>query len=347
MIMEGKMSVTVIVGGQFGSEGKGKVAHFFAREQCAQVAIRVGGPNSGHTVVDVSGRIWILRQLPTASILPNIICIIPAGAYIDVDVLMQEVAITGLHKNRLLIDRNAVIISSKERASEKQWGLRESIGSTATGTGAAVIRRIRRDGSAFLAQHEKRLAPFIHNTLGFLRDRLQKNERILIEGTQGFGLSLLHSRYYPHATSRDTTAAGFISEAGLSPRDVDEIILVIRSFPIRVPGNSGPLRNETDWKTVSHNSGSKIPFIEYTSVTHRIRRVAYFDPEIVRSAIEANVPTQIVLNHLDYVDSNCAKKGILTERTSNFVSEVEKSIGACINYIGFNPISLEERNSYK
>lgn len=69
------MPVTVIVGGQFGSEGKGKVAHFFAQEKKAAVAIRVGGPNSGHTVIDSSGSPIVFRQLPTAALLPHVTCV--------------------------------------------------------------------------------------------------------------------------------------------------------------------------------------------------------------------------------------------------------------------------------
>ena len=81
------MPVTVVVGGQFGSEGKGKVAHFFAQQQHASVAVRVGGSNSGHTVLDSSGTPIIFQQLPTAAILPKIQCVISAGSYIlDVQV---------------------------------------------------------------------------------------------------------------------------------------------------------------------------------------------------------------------------------------------------------------------
>jgi adenylosuccinate synthase len=90
------MPVTVVVGGQFGSEGKGKVAHYLARELGATAAVRVGGPNSGHTVVGPEGRKIIFRQLPTASILPDIVCVLPAGSYVDKEVLFREVRLTGL-----------------------------------------------------------------------------------------------------------------------------------------------------------------------------------------------------------------------------------------------------------
>ena len=102
----------------------------------------------------------------------------------------------------------------------------------------------------------------------FLRAALNRKERVIIEGTQGFGLSVLHSPYYPKATSRDTTAAGFVSEAGLSPLDVDDIVLVIRAFPIRVPGNSGPSPGRDRLADLGREAGwERFPLTERTSVT--------------------------------------------------------------------------------
>ena len=92
------MPVTVVVGGQYGSEGKGKVAHWLAREQRAEFAIRVGGPNSGHTAVQ-NGCLVVLRQLPTPVLSGNVIGIIPAGAYIARDVLLREVEEVGLFRS--------------------------------------------------------------------------------------------------------------------------------------------------------------------------------------------------------------------------------------------------------
>ena len=83
------MPVSVVVGGQYGSEGKGKVAHWLAREQRARYAIRVGGPNSGHTVVE-KGRRTVLRHLPTPTLIDGVTGIVPAGASLDVDVLLRE-----------------------------------------------------------------------------------------------------------------------------------------------------------------------------------------------------------------------------------------------------------------
>lgn len=327
------MPVTVVVGGQFGGEGKGKVAHFLAREMGAKVAVRVGGSNSGHTVVDSTGTPQILRQLPTPSILPDVACVLGAGSYIDVDILFEEIARTGLTLDRLYIDPNAMIVTDDEINAEKTSSLRESIGSTQSGTGAAVIRRISRDSSVRLAKDHEKLKPFIRSVVPFMRDLLTKGDRIIIEGTQGFGLSLLHSPYYPYATSRDTSAAAFVSEAGLSPMDVDDIVLVIRTYPIRVGGNSGPLPNEVDWGTISKESNGGINLTELTSVTKTTRRVAKFDEHIVTMAITTNQPTRIVFNHLDYVDYDSQSSG-LTNKVMEYCKEIECKICRKIDLIG-------------
>jgi adenylosuccinate synthase len=334
------MPVTVIVGGQYGSEGKGKVAFMLARESGAAAAVRVGGSNSGHTVIDESGKPIIFRHLPTAALLPDVVCILPAGTYLDVDLLLSEVSMAGLASNRLLIDPNAMINLAGDRQEERDKLLQESIGSTLSGTGGAVIRRVARNQSTQLAKDEPRLSQFVNPVVPFMREQLSRGHRIVIEGTQGYGLSLLHSPYYPYATSRDTTAAGFVSEAGLSPLDVDDVIMVLRAFPIRVAGNSGPLPEEIDWETVVSESGSPTPLREYTSVTGKLRRVARFQSDIVRKAIMVNAPTRIVLNHLDYIDRLHTHFESVSERMASFVTTVESQIGRVITYLGLGPSSL-------
>ncbi|MCI0562311.1 MAG: adenylosuccinate synthetase, partial [Nitrososphaera sp.] len=160
---------------------------------------------------------------------------------------------------------------------------------------------------------------------------------------QGFGLSLLHSPYYPKVTSRDTTAASFVAEVGLSPLDVTEVILVIRAFPIRVAGDSGPLPNQTDWETVGREGGWASSIVEYTSVTRKVRRVARFDSAVVKEAIQTNAPTTVVLNHVDYVDATCVRTGCITHKIESFVRQVESQIGTSIAYVGLGPTSLLPR----
>ena len=337
------MPVTVVVGGQFGGEGKGKVVHFLAQETKARIAIRVGGSNSGHTVIDPTGSPIIFRHLPTAAILPDVISVLGAGSYINPDILLREIFRIGLPPNRLLIDPNAMIVTEHELNEERNSLLRQSIGSTLSGTGAAVSKRISRDPSTLFARNEKRLEQYVRPVIPVMREHLEAGQRIIIEGTQGFGLSLLHSKYYPYVTSRDTTAAAFVSEAGLSPLDVDDVVLVLRTFPIRVGGNSGPLTNEIDWEVVTNESGTQIPILEYTSVTKIVRRVGRFDPDIARQAIMVNQPSRTVLNHLDYIDTSCKERGMLTEKATAFVVDVELLIGRKIDYFGFGPALLSPR----
>ncbi|MBK8909609.1 MAG: adenylosuccinate synthetase [Rhodospirillales bacterium] len=339
------MPVTVVVGGQFGSEGKGKVACELARRDRASVAVRIGGSNSGHTVVDDQGRTRIFRHLPTAAVLPDTICVIGPGSYLDVDVLLREISGTCLTPARLLIDPNAVIISEAHKEAERQREGARPISSTCSGTGAAVADRVLRAPNVPFASSEPRLQPFVQPTQPFLRQRLTSGERVIIEGTQGFGLSPLHSPFFPHVTSRDTTAAAFVSEAGLSPLDVDEVVLVIRAFPIRVAGaEAGPMPQEIDWDTVTRESGSSTPIVEKTSVTAQIRRVARFDAEIVKRAIRTNAPSLICFNHLDYVDVRC-RHHLLTSRALPLLHDVERQIGRAVDFIGTGADTLSLRRS--
>lgn len=331
------MPVSVVIGGQYGSEGKGKIAYHFAKKQNATAVIRVGGSNSGHTVIDDHGVEWIFRQLPTAVLIPEVICVIPAGAYVNAEVLLKEIQKTGLSSDRLFIDPNAVLITENEIHIENSGALKNEIGSTQSGTGAAVMKRIGRRGDVHFVSEDDRLDQYVRNTQPYLRHLLEEDKRILIEGTQGYGLSVLHSDHYPFVTSRDTSAAGFLAEAGLSPLDVNEVIMVLRSFPIRVGGNSGPLKFETDWESVQSISGKDSSIREYTTVTQRLRRVAHFDPELVRKAIIANNPTTIVLNHLDYIDGRCETNQEITEKAYEFLLSVEERINRKIDYVGVSP----------
>jgi len=337
------MPGSIVVGGQYGSEGKGKIACYLAREMNAAAAIRVGGSNSGHSVVGADGNLFIFRHLPTAAILSDVICVLPAGSYIDADILHREITLSGLDRNRLIIDPLAMIINEADIKAEQAGGLMQHIGSTGSGTGAAVLRRTQRSRNTMLAKDCPSLAEFIEPATPLLRKLLDKGKRIIIEGTQGFGLSLLHSPHYPFATSRDTTAAGFLAETGLSPLDVDDIVMVIRSYPIRVGGNSGPLPGEVDWDYVTIHSGSSVPLVEYTSVTKKKRRVAKFDPSIVLDAIRVNKPTRIALNHIDYLDAVCRAINGITDKARREVTEIETMTGTTIELLGYGPSSSHVR----
>ena len=331
------MPVTVIVGGQYGSEGKGKVAHFWAERTGAKYAVRVGGSNSGHTAVQ-DGEAIALRHIPTPTLLPGApTAVLPPGSYIDLPVLLREIEQLGLTPEQLLIDPLATVVQEEDRQKERDSHLRSAVGSTLSGTGAAVVRRIHRKGTCSLAREELALQPYLTPTGALLREALNRGERVILEGTQGFGLSLLHNEHYPYATSRDTTAAAVVSEAGLSPLDVDQILLVIRAFPIRVGGNSGPLPLETSWGALARRCG-RPGLEEFTTVTGRSRRVAEFDPGIVKSAIDSNNPTHLILNHVDYLGG--VEGGSPTLSAISFVRQVEESLARQVDFVGTGPSSL-------
>jgi adenylosuccinate synthase len=330
------MPISIVVGGQYGSEGKGKVAHLLARDQSVRIAVRVGGCNSGHTSLSGPAGRMVLRQLPTAALEPDVICVLAAGSYIDPVILLEEIKQVHLPLDRLWIDPNAMIIKAEDRDVERSSGLTTRIGSTGSGTGAAVMRRIQRRSTGDLVAASAELASCIRPTRPLLVDALSSSQRVLIEGTQGFGLSILHTPHFPNATARDTTAAGALSEVGLSPLDVDEVVLVLRAFPIRVAGDSGPFgEEEIDWETVRREGGHSHDLTEYTSVTRKVRRVARFDAAIVRAAIAANNPSRIVLNHVDHVDAG-ARHG-LTNKAQAFVARVSSGIERPIDMIGLSP----------
>ena len=337
------MPVTIVVGGQFGSEGKGKVTHWLAHEQRAQYAVRVGGPNSGHTVVE-NGRTVVLRQLPTPVLNDGVIAVVPAGAYVDTDILLREVEEVGLRNDQLLIHPSAVVLDDSMRAEEGEAGLVERIASTGQGIGGAVAQRAMRRSSVTFASTSKRLREFVHTELERnLALALDAGERIIVEGTQGFGLSILHGGNYPYLTSRDTTAAGALSEAGLSPRNVDCVALVLRSFPIRVGGNSGPLPQETTWQEIARQAGATIDLTEFTTVTGRVRRVAEFHQEIALRAIRTNRPDILFLNHADYFDYAIHEKPRLSRHAGKCVTDLEYILGLRIDYVGSGPSSIIRR----
>lgn len=328
------MSVSVVIGGQYGSEGKGKVAYYWANKMKATAVVRVGGSNSGHTIYDETGKRYALRMLPTVSVSEGMIAVLPAGSYIDVSVLMEELKITHLPKECLKIDSNAVIISDQHKRGEQAVHLQQKIGSTLSGTGLAVVERVMRADNVLMAKDVPELAEYVCDTKRYLRALLDQGRHVVIEGTQGFGLSNYHAKCYPYATSRDTTAAGFLAETGLSPFDVEHVVMVIRSFPIRVAGNSGPLEDEIDWETIARESGSEEYFDEKTTVTNRVRRVARFTPDIVKEAILVNQPDVIVLNHMDYIDIDNKDEKTLSDKQKKFLKETEQRIGRKIAYCG-------------
>ena len=347
--------VDVIVGGQYGSEGKGQIAAFLSGEY--DLLVRVGGPNAGHTVFELP-KPYTHHQLPSGTRRnENVKLLIGPGAVLDVDKLLVEIAECEVDVGRLGIDGGAMIISEEDKENEK--GLVAGIGSTGQGPGAALSRRIlgRNSDDTRLARDIPELAPYMCSALEVIQETLARDGRICLEGTQGTGLSLYHG-HYPYVTSRDTTASGCLAEAGIPPGNVRRVIMVCRTYPIRVQnpdgGTSGPMAQEISLKVISERSGiglEELERTERTSTTNRERRIGEFDWEMLRNASLLNRPTDIALTFTDYltIENRAAKRfDQLHPDTINFIEEIERVSEARVSLVGtgFNPRSIIDRRSW-
>lgn len=332
--------MTVVAGGQYGSEGKGKLVALLASGQEGRVAVvRCGGTNSGHTV-DLAGTPYAFRQLPSAAVVPGTELFLGAGMVVDPDLLTREIIDASVPRSRVRVDRNAVILDDADRRSERERGLGDRVGSTLSGTGVATARKVLRDPNQVTAESSPPLADMVSNVSEELNDLVDAGAAVIVEGTQGLGLSLHHSNHFPYATSRDTSAAAFLSEVGLSPLLVSDVILVFRTFPIRVAGNSGPLNEEVSWEHVAQVSGSQEEISEFTTVSKRLRRVGKFEWDQALEAVRINRPTALTLHGMDYLDANdrnVRRWRDLSSRSRSFISEVESRLGTPVRFAFTGP----------
>jgi adenylosuccinate synthase len=336
------MSIAVVVGAQYGGEGKGKVTAHLCREKGYDIAVRCGGPNSGHTV-SIDNEQVVLRQIP-AGVNADSRLLVAAGCLIDLEVLNREIAQFGLDAKRLGISPNAVIVNKSYAEEEQIGGLGSRIGSTCTGTGIAVAKRALRTNDIQQARDIPELKDYLKDVACEVDSANSKGAKIVIEGTQGFGLSLYHSVCYPYATSRDTSASAFLSEVGVSPLEVSDVIMVMRTFPIRVGGNSGPLPNEINWQTIRNESGYPYEIQEFTTVTKKLRRVARFDMQLIKQAMIINKPNHLALmgiDYLDYKNKSVFNYDEISEQTKAFILNLEHELGVHIDLIGVGPTDYE------
>ena len=346
--------VDVIVGGQYGSEGKGQIAAFLSREY--DLLIRVGGPNAGHTVFELPNP-YTHHQLPSGTRRnENAKLLIGPGTVLNVDKLLVEIAECKVDVGRLGIDRGAMVISEEDIGRETE--LVAGIGSTGQGAGAALSRRIlHRKSDTKLAGDIPEIAPYMCSALEVMQETLARNGRICLEGTQGTGLSLYHG-HYPFVTSRDTTVSGCLAEAGIPPSKVRRVVMVCRTYPIRVQspvgGTSGPMSQEITLEIIAERSKIELQELEKTertSTTNRERRIGEFDWELLRKASILNRPTDIALTFTDYltIDNRAAKRfEQLHHDTINFIEEIERVSEARVSLVGtgFNPRSIIDRRSW-
>ncbi|HEX2448647.1 MAG TPA: adenylosuccinate synthetase [Methyloceanibacter sp.] len=250
--------------------------------------------------------------------------------------------------------------------SQGNFGLGESlgaIGSTKQGVGIAARKIIGRDlevhlgARVQLAGQVDELKCYIRDTKAELDQAYAAGRRIMLEGTQGTDLSLHHG-IYPHVTSRETTASGCLADAGIAPLRVRKVVMVTRTYPIRVGsplgGDSGDLPGEIDPKTIAERCGlreEEIKETEVGTVSGNPRRIAEFNLERVRRSAVLNGATDVALTFADYIDSrnrNATDFDQLTQQTKDFIAQIETATNIPVSLIskGFKGHSLIDRRNW-
>lgn len=324
--------VDVVIGGLYGSEGKGNIAFHIAPEY--DMLVRVGGPNAAHKVYLASGEVFTHFSLPSGTQNCSAKLLIGPGAVVNPQELLDEIAGCDVSAERLSIDPQVMVIEPGDTTEDQK--LRARIASTGSGVGHATARRVMREEGLRLAAEIPQLHPYIRPAAEVLEHAYATRQRICLEGTQGSGLSLYHGPY-PYVTSRDTNVAGCLAEAGIAPGRLRRVMLVVRSYPIRVAGQSGPLTRELAWTEIERRSGLQdLEQKELTSRTKTLRRVGEFEWDLLRRAALLNAPTDIALTFADYIDARNAKAWRfeqLTAETIRMIDEIESVSGARVSLI--------------
>ena len=332
-------NVDIIVGGQWGSEGKGNIVSAIAHQY--DVMVRTGGPNAGHSVM-FEGQKHIFRHLPSGALhSPNAKLILGAGSSINVQVLRDEMRDNRIDPGRVIVHPRAVIIDHEMLESDHSlW--RNSIGGTGQGVGMAAFQKILRDPTQCKLAGDARLAADLGVNVG-VANLLEPYKRILVEGSQGVMLSLHHGQW-PYVTSRDTTPAGLLAEAGIPPLRVAQVIVCFRTFPIRVAnpenGTSGPMGDEITWAEVAAQTGQSLAELEareHTTTTKKLRRVAKFNIAQFVQACMLSGPTKLALTFADYLQKD-AVDGLIRAMQ-------DSSDGVPVSYVstGFGPEHVRTR----
>jgi adenylosuccinate synthase len=320
------MPCTVIVGGFFGDEGKGKIVAYLARKDKADMAVRGGvGPNAGHTVM-FHGKEHKTRMLPSALVSNQTRLMIGPGVLININVLLEEIKNFDT-RDRTFVDPQCCIIANTHIEMDSSDPNLNRIGTTGTGTGPANADRALR--KAFLARDSFELSEYLQDIPSIVNRAIDEDKTVLVEGTQGTFLSLYHGTY-PFVTSKDVTASAICSDVGIGPKKVSEVLIVFKAYVTRV--GSGPLEGELELEETTSKG-----WTEYGSVTGRLRRAAPFNYDLAKRSIMLNSATQIALTKLDIVfPSDAGKRQFdnLTSDAKGFVNNIEKEVGLKVEVIG-------------
>ena len=327
------MTCSILVGGAWGDEGKGKCITYLCSNDKPSIIARAGvGPNAGHSV-EFNGEKYGLRLTPSGFVHTDAKLMIGAGVLVNPDVLYKEFEDLSKYnvKERMLIDPRCAIITQdhldRDVSSEH---LAKKIGSTGSGCGPANSDRVMR--TIQLAKDFPELEEYIADVSIACNEAIDNGEDVFIEGSQGFALSLYYGSY-PYVTSKDTTASTFAADVGVGPTKVDEVINVFKSYISRV--GEGPFPTEMTQKE-AESKGLE----EYGVVTGRRRRIGYFDMDLAKESCRINGATQIALTCVDRLYPDCARTqdyNVLSAETKAFIDEIESQTNVPVTIISTGP----------
>ena len=327
-----RMGCTVVVGGFWGDEGKGKIISYLALKDKIDVCVRAGSVNAAHTIY-YDGKRYALHMVPSTFVYDKCRLLIGAGANIHIPQLLKEIRETNV-ESRIGVDKQASIIEPNHSATDKSDIHSRRIGTTGWGVGPAIQERAKR--TAKLANDIPDLKRFLTDVAEEANAAIDTKKTVLLEGTQGLMLSLFHGSY-PYVTSRDTSAAAVCSEAGVGPSNVDTVLVVCKAFITRV--GSGDLPGE-----LSKEDAVRQGWFETASGTGRERRSAPFNFELARKVTKINGATEVAVTKLDILYPNSKEATIyneLSHEAKKFIEQVEKATGVPVTLIGTGPGALD------
>ncbi|MCT4592301.1 MAG: adenylosuccinate synthase [Candidatus Gracilibacteria bacterium] len=324
-------NISVIVGAQWGDEGKGKVVDFLA-DNVDIVARAQGGANAGHTIY-INNEKFVFHLIPSG-LLRGTPCVIGNGCVVHLKTLEEEMNIlidAGFDiKDKLFISDRAHLIFEyhKELDADQENSKKNKIGTTKCGIGPAFSDKANRigirvgmmenfseferclrrnagihgkdgidDELAFHKEFYEKYGDMIIDTTDYLLNAHGQNKKILIEGAQGVHLDI-DLGTFPYVTSSNTTSAGAFTGTGLPINSVGEIVGVLKAYTTRV--GEGPFVSELDGEAGEYlrEQGG-----EYGATTGRPRRCGWFDAVVARFTARVNGITAWNLTKLDVLDT--------------------------------------------
>ena len=311
----------VVIGAQWGDEGKGKIVDFLAQD--AKYIVRfAGGANAGHTIV-VGGKKYALHQVPSGILYPDKSVFLGSGMVIDPEALFAELQMltdNGISwEGRVFVsDRAHIVLPAYRRIDkERDASRKRPIGTTGRGIGTAYSQKSERDGIRLAdldwkektadldAEDRKFIDTYASRLIAMRVDIASKlweyrSENILFEGAQGALLDL-DSGTYPYVSSGASCSAGAALGSGIGPRAIDKVYGVFKAYETRV-GN-GPMPTEFNNDTESELCNYvRTTGNEFGVTTGRPRRCGYLDLVALRYACRVNSIDSLVLTHLDIYD---------------------------------------------